>query len=101
LKKDLKIQKISLLKYTKEILKEDKEPMMIEVKEEVEAEVGEIEGKEVKEGKGVKEIKEVIEVIEVIEVEEVEEGAVEIKIKERKKNMLISKQANNQRIKKF
>ena len=94
----MKIQKISLLKYTKEILKEDKEPMMIEVKEEVEAEVGEIEGKEVKEGKGVKEIK---EVIEVIEVEEVEEGAVEIKIKERKKNMLISKQANNQRIKKF
>jgi hypothetical protein len=98
LKKDLKIQKISLLKYTKEILKENKEPMMIEVKEEVEAEVGEIEGKEVKEGKGVKEIK---EAIEVIEVEEVEEVVVEIKIKERKKNMLISKQANNQRIKKF
>ena len=94
----MKIQKISLLKYTKEILKENKEPMMIEVKEEVEAEVGEIEGKEVKEGKGVKEIK---EAIEVIEVEEVEEVVVEIKIKERKKNMLISKQANNQRIKKF
>lgn len=97
----MKILKISLLKYTKEILKENKEPMMIEVKEEVETEVGEIEDKEVKEGKGVKEIKEVKEAKEAIEVIEAEEVVVEIEIKEKKKNMLINKQANNQRIRNF
>ncbi len=100
----MKILKISLLNYTKEILKENKEPMMIEVKEEVETEVGEIEDKEVKEGKGVKEIKEIKEVKEAkeaIEVIEAEEVVVEIEIKEKKKNMLINKQANNQRIRNF
>ena len=97
----MKILKISLLNYTKEILKENKEPMMIEVKEEVETEVGEIEDKEVKEGKGVKEIKEVKEAKEAIEVIEAEEVVVEIEIKEKKKNMLINKQANNQRIRNF
>ena len=97
----MKILKISLLNYTKEILKENKEPMMIEVKEEVETEVGEIEHKEVKEGKGVKEIKEVKEAKEAIEVIEAEEVVVEIEIKEKKKNMLINKQANNQRIRNF
>ena len=99
----MRIQKISLLKYTKEISKENKELMMIEVKEEVVVEeveeVEEIEeDKEDKEEKGAKEIKEVKEVKEDKEDKEV---VVEIEIKETKKSMLISKQENNQIIRNY